>query len=45
MPLIEKQDLPKASLNLVDNQVATEKQMICEALKKFQVQSQDYSTG
>ena len=34
MPLIEKQNLPKASLNLVDNQAANEKQMICEALKK-----------
>ncbi len=34
MSSIEKQNLPRVSLNLVDNQAAIEKQMICEALKK-----------
>ncbi len=67
-PSIEKQALIPDSLNLVDNQAATEKHMICKALKKslgnaakaartigispqslhyklkkFQVNSQDYS--
>lgn len=34
MPLTGKENLAKASLNLVDNQAINEKQMICKALKK-----------